>query len=118
MAVFAAHQNTTHRTLIADPVGEMSAGELGGRTVGQVRAVTFAGVDDEHSGGSGGLEDAPRRLNGTSQQRDVVAERLAESTRIDEVALHVDDQQRGGPRVEIKLVRLSGNARHKSPTPG
>jgi hypothetical protein len=51
-------------------------------------------MDDEHPGGSGGFEDPPRGLDGASQQRDVVAKRLAESTGIDEVALHVDDQQR------------------------
>ena len=45
--------------------------------------------------------------------RHVVAERFAEAARLDEVALHVDDDQRGGARIELELVRLGihfGNA--------
>ena len=47
------------------------------------------------------------------QVADVVAERLAEAARLDEVALHVDDHQRGGGGVERERVRLGGNGGHE-----
>ena len=47
-----------------------------------------------------------------AQQRDVVAERGAEAARLEKVALHVDDDQRGGGRVEFEGIRLSVDLRH------
>ncbi len=46
------------------------------------------------------------------KQRDVVAERFAEAARIDEVALHVDDDQRGGAGLESKGVRFRNHGGH------
>jgi hypothetical protein len=40
------------------------------------------------------VEHAPARRDHRLQRRDVVAERLAEAARLDEVALHVDDDER------------------------
>ena len=59
------------------------------------------------------VEHALGRRDGAPQQRHVVAERLAEATRIDEVALHVDDDQRRRVRLECELIGLRGNSRHR-----
>ncbi len=57
-------------------------------------------------------EHAPGGRDGRAQQRDVVAERVAEAARLEEVALHVDDDQRGGGRVEFEGIGLSVDLRH------
>ena len=89
------------------PVGQMPARQLGGRAIGQIRAVALAGVDDQHARPRGQRVEHPRgRRDGAPQQRHVVAERLAEATRVDEVALHVDHDQRGRRGVELERVRL------------
>src|ERR1700728_2455069 len=54
----------------------------------------------------------PRRLDRAAQLADIVAERLAEPARLEEIALHVDDQQRRGPRLQRKLVGLGIDERH------
>jgi hypothetical protein len=117
VAVLAADQNAAHGSLIADAGRQMPAGEFGRRAVGQIRAVPLTGMDDEHVGGSAGLEDAPGGLDDCAQQRNVVAERFAETTRIDEVALHVDDDQRRRARLERELIWLRGNSRHRRQCP-
>ena len=52
------------------------------------------------------VEHAPARRDHRLQRRDVVAERLAEAARLDEVALHVDDDERRRFRVELELIRF------------
>ena len=74
--------------------------------------MALAGVDDEQSGLTRGQEHPLGRWDRRAQQRDVVTERLAESARVDEVALHVDDQQRGRGRIEVKLVRFRLDSWH------
>ena len=49
---------------------------------------------------------APVGLDRPAQLRDVVAEHLAEAARLEEVALHVDDQQRAVERLQLELIRL------------
>ena len=62
-----------------------------------------------------GFEHAPGRRDRLAQQRHVVAERLAKSARIDEVALHVDDDERNVFELKNKFVWLSAYARHDFP---
>ena len=52
------------------------------------------------------------RRDRLAQQRHIVAERLAKSARIDEVALHVDDDERNMFGLENKLVGFSAYTRH------
>ena len=52
------------------------------------------------------VEQRPARLDRGAQQRDVVAEGLAEAARLQEVALHVDDDQGRAPGVDGDGVRL------------
>lgn len=58
------------------------------------------------------LSSALGRLNRAEQQGSVVAEGLAKATGQHEVALHVDDQQRGGGRVEVEVERFGVDFRH------
>ena len=68
--------------------------------------MAFAGVDHQHPRLARRLQHPPGRGDGRLQRRDVVAQRLAESARHDEIALHVDDQQRRGLRIELEFVRF------------
>ena len=55
---------------------------------------------------AGRVQHPLRGLDGGEQQRGVVAELLAEPAGQDEVALHVDDDERRGGRVELDRERL------------
>ena len=81
---------------------------LAGGQVGQVGAVALAGVDDEHARFRAAASTRSVGGNRGEQER-VVTERLAEAAGIDEVALHVDDEQRGRRRIEIELVGFRRN---------
>ena len=69
--------------------------------------MAFAGVDDEHTGISGGRQHLAARLNRRLQPGDVVAESGAEPARLQKVALHVDDDQRRSPEIDGKRCWLS-----------
>ena len=51
------------------------------------------------------VEQRAARLDGRAQQRDVVAERLAEAAGLEEVALHVDDHERRRAADRSRSVR-------------
>jgi len=67
-------------------------GEHAYRQIGEIGAMSFAGVDHSDTGGAGLVKQPPDRRYRTAQLTDVVAERLAKPARLEEVALHVDDQ--------------------------
>ena len=67
---------------------------LAGGQVGQVGQVALPGVDDQHPGRAGGGEQLLQRRDDGGQLGDVVAEGLAEAAGQQEVALHVDHDQR------------------------
>ena len=72
--------------------------------------MSLAGVDDEHSLLAGlGSSTRSGRFDRRQQQRGVVAELLAEAARQDEVALHVDDDQRRGLGIEVEIERFRLN---------
>ncbi len=52
------------------------------------------------------LQDVADRFDRRLQQRDVVAERGAEAARLQEVALHVDDDERRPADVDLKRIRF------------
>jgi hypothetical protein len=70
-------------------------------------------MDDQQAGCAAGFEHPPRWFHGSAQERDIVTECFAESPRVDEVALHVDHDQRGGSRIELEVVGLCGHHRHE-----
>ena len=63
-------------------------------------------MNDHHLASTHRVEHALARRDDRLQGGYVVAERFAESARLDEIALHVDDDQRSGARIEIELVWL------------
>ncbi len=62
---FAAHEDAAHGALVADALGRRAALDLGGRRIGQIRAVALAGVNHQHAGRARGLEHGLARLHGT-----------------------------------------------------
>ena len=67
---------------------------LGRRQVAEVGPVPFARVHDRQAVRPPGGQQAPVRLDRPAQLRHIVAEHLAEAAGLEEIALHVDDQQR------------------------
>ena len=112
MARLAADQDAAHRPGIADPGGEIAARPLCRGQVGKVRTVAFARVDDHDAGRAACAQDAAGRGDGGAQQGDIVAKGGAEAARLKKVALHVDDDQRGGGGIEGERIRFSVDLRH------
>ena len=94
VAGLAAHQDAAHRTGIADAGRAAAADLLGRRQIEQVGPMALARVEHRQAGGAPGLEQRAVRLDRPPQLRHVVAEHFAEAARLEEVALHVDDEQR------------------------
>ena len=112
VAVLAADQDAALGARCADAQARIAPVELGGRAVRQVGDVPLPRVDHGEAHRPGGLQHLLERGDDGLQVADVVAERLAEAARLDEVALHVDDHQRGGGGVERERVRLCRNGVH------
>src|SRR3970282_816677 len=106
VAVLAAHEEAAHGPRIADVELRSATFVLRRRESGQVGPMALARVDDEEARGAAGLEHALGRRQGLEQERGVVAERLAETAGVHEVALEVDHDQRGRLRIELELSRF------------
>ncbi|MGY4426647.1 hypothetical protein ACVWY2_009096 [Bradyrhizobium sp. JR6.1] len=68
--------------------------------------MALAGMDHEQAGVARRGEDGGDRLHRAGELADVVAERLAEAPSLHEIALHVDDDERGLAPVERDRRRL------------
>ena len=68
--------------------------------------MAFAGVDHKHAGVACRVQYRGDRLHRAREPGDVVAERFTETARFHEVALHVDDDERGLGPVELDRLRL------------
>ena len=79
------------------------------RLLGAPRSSLAGGQSDL----AGAVEQGPQRRDGAAQLSDVVAEALAEAAGFEEVALHVDDEQRGGRGVEGERVRARIDGGHR-----
>jgi hypothetical protein len=101
VARFAIDEDAPHGAGIADAHRRVAALALGRRAVGEVGTMRFAGVNHRHGMTTAPVEQAAHRGHDGRQQRHVVAQRLAEAARLDEIALHVDDDQRGVVRIEL-----------------
>ena len=106
MAGLAADQDAAHRPGRADAHSGVAALDLERRGVGQVGAVAFAGVDHQQARGAGGIEHRTDRRDRGAEPRHVIAERLAEAARLQEIALHVDDDERGAAEIDHDRLRL------------
>ena len=69
--------------------------------------MALARVHDRQLPGAPRRQQLPVGLDGPAQLRDVVAEHLAEAARLEEVALHVDDEQRAAVPGELEGIRLA-----------
>ncbi len=105
----AANEDPAHRSGIADAQTWRAALDLGRRCVRQIGQVAFARVDDEHAGVARSCEHRTTGRDGALQERDVVAERLAEAAGLQKVALHVDDEQRRARPGELDCGGLGVN---------
>ena len=106
VAGLAADQDAAHRAGIADAQGWRTARDLRRRRVGEVRQMSLAGMDDEDAVISRRRQHGGDRLHRAGQLRDVIAEGLAKTARLHEVALHVDDDKRRLRPVEFDRLRL------------
>jgi len=71
--------------------------------------MTLPSVHHQHAGVPRRRQHRSDRFYGARQLRDVIAERFAKATWLHEVALHVDDDERGGGPVEVDRLRLRGD---------
>ncbi len=69
--------------------------------------MTFARVNDEHPVLPRRGENLPQWRHDGLQARYIVAERLAKTARLKEVALHVDDHQRSAFEIDGQRCRFS-----------
>ena len=68
--------------------------------------MAFARVDDQYAQAARGTEHVAARPDRGLQLRHVVAERFAEAARLQEIALHVDDNQSGFVEIDGERRRL------------
>ena len=93
MAGLTPYQDATHRSVGADePLP--APFKFGARTVAQIGPMALTGVQHQQTGGPSRLEQATGRGNGAAQVAHIVTQQLPEPARFEEVALHVDDDQR------------------------
>ena len=114
VAGLAADQDAAHRPGVADAHRGRAALDLGRRRIGEIRAVAFARVDDQQACGARRVEHRFAGADRGLQQRHVVAERFAEAARLEKVALHVDDDERGPFELDGERLRLGGDLRYHS----
>jgi len=67
----------------------------------------LAGMDHQHADAASRIQHLPARLDRRLQTRHVIAERLAETARLEEIALHIDDHQCRAIEIDGKRRRFS-----------
>ena len=82
--------------------------------------MALARVDHQHVFGARCRKDGAAGPDGFRELRHVVSERLAEASRFQKIALHVDDDERGAIKVNRERSRLGrdGCLRHSLPVRG
>ena len=93
LARLAANQNAAHGARIANGLRTVAPHLFGGRQVTQIGAVSFPSVQHHQARTSPSGEQLLVRLNGAAQLRDIIAEHFTKPTGLQEIPLHVDDQQ-------------------------
>jgi hypothetical protein len=120
VAGLTVDQDAAHRARIPDPQRRPASLALGRRAVGEIGAVAFARVDDANTVPSRPREQVAHGRDDRGQATHVVAERFAEAAALDEIALHVDHDQRRGRGLERVGVRPRRDLRHgrvRAPAP-
>ena len=106
VAGLAADQDAAHRSFIADALARSATLHLCRRSIRKIGTVTLACMDHQQAGVARGGEHRLQRLHRRLQPRHVVAERFAKSARLQEVALHVDDEQRRAVERDAERLRF------------
>ena len=112
VAGLAAHQDAPHRArrrrceVLLRPRTFLAGGrsERSGRWPSRV-------CIDQQAGGAPGRQQPAVRLDRAAQLRDVVAQHLAKAAGLEEVALHVDDQQGAFGRPQFERIGLGRDGR-------
>jgi hypothetical protein len=76
------------------------------RRIGKIRAMALAGMNHQHAVLARRLQHRADRLDRGGQQRHVVAKGCAEATRLQKVALHIDDDEHGARHVDLDGIWL------------
>ena len=71
------------------------------------------GVNHWQSGVAESGDQLCDRRDDCSQQRHVIAEALSEPSGLDEISLHVDDDQRCRCRIELEVEGFGGDYSHQ-----
>jgi len=108
----ASNQDPAHGTAIADARLQAAARFFRRRTVGEIGPVPFASVHDQEPALARSPQHAAGRRHRAAQPGHVVSERLPEAAGVDEIALEVDQEERGRPRLERERVRFRLHLRH------
>ena len=74
--------------------------------------MAFPSVHDHHSGATACVQDAAGGGDGGAQQGHIVAEGGAEAARLEKIALHVDNDERGGSGIEGEGIWFGVDLRH------
>ena len=116
----AADEDAAHGAAVADAHRRRAALDLGARGIGHVGAMALARVDDGEAGVTGRAQQRTQGRNDPAQLGDVVAERLAEAAGLEEIALHVDDDEGALGRIDGDRARLCVDSRgsHSRPQSG
>jgi hypothetical protein len=118
MPALRAAASTRLHGSTADALARLATLDLGWRGVVHVRAMTLAGVNDQNAGLARRRQHLPARLDCGFEQTDIIAERFAEAARLQEVALHVDDDQRRSGKIDRDRSGFGGDLRvQKGPLP-
>ena len=99
-ARLAGDQHPPHRAAIADADRRIAALALRRMQVGKIGPVAFHRVDHRQFRCPEAVDEPPHRGDDGLQAKDIVAEARAEASGLGEIALHVDDDERDGPRIE------------------
>ncbi len=106
----AVDKNAPHRPVIADAQPVTSpARSLARRTIGQIRAMAFLGMNDGEAGFAERSEQPRHGFHGRLEMMHFVTERRAKPARLDEIALHVDDHERELIRTKDVFVGVGGD---------
>jgi hypothetical protein len=110
VASLTADQNAAHRTEISDGRFAASTDFLGGWQIGQIGAVPFAGVDDRQICLAPAFEQTAIRIDRAAELGDIVAEHFPKPARLEEVTLHVDDEERATGGLDFVGIRFGLDA--------
>ena len=110
MPRFAADEDSAHRAAVADARLAPAANFFRRRQIRQIRAMPFPRVQHLQPLIPPKRQQPAIGLDRPPKLRNIIAEHLAKSPRLEKVALHIDDQQRAASRRKFKRIRLGIDA--------